>query len=75
MARLAILGLLSFVLLVLKVSAQSTDYDPTMVDDSDYDAINSGLQPDHIGVWMEPIIPPDPKWKDRLCQQYRNGAI
>lgn len=72
MARLAILGLLSLALLALKVSAQS-GFDPTRVDDSDYEPWFSGLQPDHIGVWIEPVIPPDPNWRNETCRRYRNG--
>lgn len=74
MARLAILGLLSLALLALKASAQSGIPDPTRVDDSDYDpGDSSGLQPDNVGVWIEPVIPPDPNWRSAICHRYRNG--
>lgn len=75
MARLAILGLLSLALLVLKASAQNpgSGIDPTKVDDSDYELDYSGLQPDHIGVWFEPVISPDPRWREDICRRYRNG--
>ena len=75
MARLAILGLLSLSLLALKVSA-NPDLDPTRIDDSDYDpgstpGVASG--PDHVGVWIEPVIPPDPNWRSAICHRYRNS--
>lgn len=75
MAKLAIMGLLSLALLALKVSASAEPgLDPTRVDDSDYEPSGfSGLQPDRVGVWIEPVIPPDPNWRSAICHRYRNS--
>ena len=79
MARLAMLGVLSLALLALKVSAQlGSGLNETMLDDADYeDLLYSG---DHFDrpcppEWIEPVVPPDPTWRNDLCLRYRNGTV
>ena len=79
MAKLAILGLLSLVLLVVNVAAQESG--DTMIDDDDYGTLYSGSEPEPEVVqdprWFEPEVRPDPNWRDleQLCHRYRIGAI
>ena len=80
MAKLATLGLLSLVLLVVNVAAQESG--DTMVDDVDYGPLYSGYSGSEPEVeqdqrWFEPMVRLDPDWRDleQLCYRYRFGAI
>lgn len=77
MARLAILGLLSLVLLVSETSAVNE----TLVDDADYGSGSGDLYPDYDdyddyigrtpGEYVEPVIPLDTNWT--ICERDRRG--
>jgi len=74
MAKFAIVGFVAVASLVLATVTAQSGFDPTRIDDSDYDYDGSASGDDHDYYPDFPLIADDPEWKDSICLRYRSGA-